>query len=273
MVAADVAGVAKVSRLLITQGAAGVTGRPVGRGRLLLYGGPFDDRIAVEVAAIVRAAGWPADMRPEGGGHLAAWLAHTGAVRVGDRLAVCFPWSEFDRDEVEIVVEIDPGRAFGNGAHPTTRLLLGELTARLRGGESVLDVGCGSGVLAIAAARLGATATAVDIAPAAIAATTANARRNGVGKGVRVLDTPVAHLTARFDVIVANIDAATLVKLAPAIQSCLARDGWLALSGLSPAQLSVVAAAYRQVEVLATPSDDDWLAMVASRPSRAVMPD
>ncbi|MDQ6616229.1 MAG: 50S ribosomal protein L11 methyltransferase [Actinomycetota bacterium] len=266
VVAARATEAASVARQLRVRGATERRHRAVGRGRVLLYGGPFDDGTAVQVAGDLRALGWPSDVRPEGGGHLAAWQAHTRPVVVGGRLWVCFPWSEFDRDVAGDVMEIDPGRAFGTGAHPTTRLLLAELGARLAGGESVLDVGCGSGVLAIAAAHLGAgEVTAVDTSPEALAATRSNAARNQVGERVAVSATPVAQLIARFDVIVANVDAATLVQLAPAIQSCLAPNGWLGLSGLSPAQLSVVAAAYSDVSVVARPCDDDWAALVATR--------
>jgi ribosomal protein L11 methyltransferase len=249
------------------RGATAVHERSIGRGRVLLYGEPFENGPAVDVAASIRALGWPADVRPVDGGHLDAWHNHTRPVIVGGRLWVCFPWSEFDRDQAELVVEIDPGRAFGTGGHPTTRLLLDELESRIKGGESVLDVGCGSGVLAIAAARLGAThVTAIDISALAITATRANAARNHLGKRVQVHDTPVEHLTTRFDAIVANLHAPTLVNLAPAIESLLNPGGWLGLSGLSPAQVSKVAAAYKEVQVVATPTEDDWTAVIATNP-------
>lgn len=264
--AARVADAASVAAQLRVRGATTGSQRLVGAGRVLVYGGPFEDQTALQIVADLRALGWPADARPEAGGHLTAWRAHTRAVEVGGRLAVCFPWSEFDRDQAELVVEIDPGRAFGTGAHPTTRLLLSELVARIVGGETVLDVGCGSGVLAIAAARLGAAQVrAVDLSPLAVEATTANAERNEVGKRVRVDNTPVAHLTSLFDVIVANLDAPTLVNLAPAIQRRLAPHGWLGLSGLSPAQVSKVMAAYNELNVIAQPTEEDWSAVVARK--------
>jgi ribosomal protein L11 methyltransferase len=244
VVAADTPQAPEAQRQLRSCGATQVTEAAFGARRTLVYGGPFDDRLALDVATALRAQGWPADMRPEGGGHLSAWQAHTRPVRIDDRLTVCFPWSEFDRDQTELVVEIDPGRAFGTGAHPTTRLLLTELAARIQGGESVLDVGCGTGVLAIAAARLGATqVTAIDIEPKAIASTTSNAKRNGVADRVLPTNTPLDQLTTTFDVVLANIHAEALLDLSPAIQRRLAPNGWLALSGMSPAQVSRVAAA------------------------------
>jgi ribosomal protein L11 methyltransferase len=143
--------------------------------------------------------------------------------------------------------------------------LLIELVRRMQGGESVLDVGCGSGVLSVSAARLGAArVTAVDVDRRAIAATRANAARNDAGATVTASVTPVAALTGAFDVIVANIAAATLIELAPALQSRLASGGWLGLSGISPAQVSVVGAAYRSTDVVATPTEGDWAALVVT---------
>src|SRR4051812_7037259 len=220
---------------------------------------PLTATEAAERVAALRAGGAVATMRPVGGGHLDAWLRSNAPVVVGDRLCVRLPWCEEPAPPPGVtVVEIDPGRAFGTGSHPTTRLLLTALAARITGGERVLDVGCGSGVLAIAAAALGAAAVAgTDIEPEAERMTAVNADRNGV-------QVAVGAPTGRFDVIVANIGAGPLVELAPAISGWLAPGGWLGLSGLSPAQLSVVAAAYRLLDVTETLCDDDWAAMVLS---------
>ncbi len=190
---------------------------------------------------------------------------------VSDRLCVCFPWSEFDRSAVAGIVEIDPGRSFGTGSHPSTRLLLTELADRIGGGETVLDVGCGSGVLALSAARLGATAVATDIEPEAHEATRANARRNQLAGQVcvdgRAIDgRPGAGV---FDAVVANIGAAALTELAPVVSARVAPGGWLGLSGLSPAQVSLVASAYRGLDVEAVRRDDDWAALILRRPASA----
>ena len=143
------------------------------------------------------AGRWPAEAVPvDLDGALDAWRLHARAVAVGDRLVVRPPWVERvgagapggpPSDAVDVVV--DPGRAFGHGAHPTTWLVLRALVDLVRGGERVLDVGCGSGVLAVAALALGAgSAVGVDIDPAARAATRANAARNGVADRLAVLD-------------------------------------------------------------------------------------
>lgn len=250
---------------LRSRGATGVEERPVASDRALVYARFADDASAGRVVADLRSSGWPAVVRPLGGGHLAAWHANTRPVVIEDRLWVCFPWTEVDRSTTGLLVEIDPGAAFGAGGHPSTRLLLVELARRIRGGESVLDVGCGSGVLSVSAARLGAASvTAVDVDDRAVASTRANAARNGTDAAVVTSTTPVTELTGAFDVIVANIGAATLIELGPALRPRLATGGWLGLSGLSPAQVPVVAAAYPSTRVVATPTHDDWAAVVVT---------
>ena len=218
------------------------------------YEGPFTAAEAAVRVAELRAAGVVATDRPVGGGHLDAWLRSNQPVVVG-RLCVRLPWTERPPGSATDVV-IDPGRAWGAGSHPSTTLLLAALVQRLRGGERVLDVGCGSGVLAVAAAALGAVdVVGFDIDPEAHRMTAANAARNGVT--VTVGDRP-----GPYDVVVANIGASTLIELAPTIVGRLAPTGWVGLSGLSPAQVSTVAAAYRPLQINETRHDDDWAAIV-----------
>jgi 2-polyprenyl-3-methyl-5-hydroxy-6-metoxy-1,4-benzoquinol methylase len=242
-------------------GALRVWRATVGERRVLVYGAPFGSAAAVDAASTLRAAGWPADVRPTGGGHLAAWRSHTRPTVVDERLWVGFPWSEAPRpDDPSVLVEIDPLGAFGTGTHPSTRLLLQQLVRRVSAGQSVLDVGSGSGVLAVAAARLGAgRVDATDISPPARAATQRNAERNGVD-----VSTSTELPLEEYDVVLANIAASTLVALAPAIEARVRRGGWVGLSGISPAQESVVAAAFRRLEVVEVTAEDDWVALVLS---------
>ncbi len=273
LVASSVAGAGPLADRLRADGPppVSVECRPVGRGRVLVYATYATEPDATSVVAALRRDGHHAMFRPPAGGRLVAWTNTTRPVQVTARLCVAFPWSEFDRSAIDpgvAIVEIDPGAAFGAGSHPSTRLLLAELAGRLTGVETVLDVGCGSGVLAVAAAALGATSVcAVDIEPAAQAATVANAAWNGVAGRVDVSTTPLADVAGRFAVVVANIGAGALAAMATDLWDRVEPGGWLGLSGLSPAQLSVVGAAFpTAARVLATPRLDDWAALVLARP-------
>lgn len=254
VVAVKPAGAAAGERALAEHGARVVERRSTGGGPLLLFAAAS---VVEPVVAALRSAGWAAVARPEAGGHLSAWRANTAPVVVDERLCVCFPWAEFDRASAPPAVEIDPGRAFGTGAHPSTRLLLAELARRVRPGDTVLDVGCGSGVLAVAAARLGARPVATDIDPGALAATARNAAWNETEVGLCEALPP-----GPFDAVVANIGAGALVDLADALVARTAPGGWIGLSGISPAQVSRVGTAYgRPVEER---RDGEWSALVVS---------
>lgn len=173
-----------------------------------------------------------------------SWREGWGEMRFGGRLAVV-PGGHDAVTCTEAVVVLEPGLAFGTGTHATTSLCLERLAGEPLRGRDVVDYGCGSGILAIAALALGArSAVAVDVDPQALEATRANAERNAVASRLRVCtprelaDEPCA------DLVIANILANTLVRLAPRLLS-LARPGaqvWL--SGLLPSQVEEVSAAY-----------------------------
>ncbi|HEX5947052.1 MAG TPA: 50S ribosomal protein L11 methyltransferase [Acidimicrobiales bacterium] len=223
------------------------------------------------------AGRWPAEaIAVDLEGALDAWREHARPVVVGDRLIVRPPWVE--REEASrsrdappdgaLDVVVDPGRAFGHGAHPTTRLVLDALVEAVRGGERVLDVGCGSGVLAIAALALGArTAVGVDVDPAALAATRANAARNGMADRVIVVaavDDPA--VAGRYDLVVANMLASQLVAVAPTVAGAVAPGGTVVLSGLLAAQRDQVLGAYgsdqpTRLAVVGEREDDGWLCL------------
>ena len=154
-------------------------------------------------------------------------------------------------------VHIDPGLAFGTGSHPSTRLMLRFLEANMRGGERVLDYGCGSGILAIAAAKLGAgRVDAVDIDPQAVRTCRANAAANAAA----VRASPPEEIgSERYDIVVANILSQPLIVLAPALAARTAAGGWLVLSGILDSQAGEVVEAYAhalRLEILA--SEDGW---------------
>jgi ribosomal protein L11 methyltransferase len=168
------------------------------------------------------------------------------------------------------VIRLDPGLAFGTGTHPTTRMCLRWLAARPAGAlaaERVLDYGCGSGILAIAAALHGAQAVdAVDIDPAAVQATKDNAARNGVVLAAGLPDAA----RGPYGVVLANILATPLKLLAPLLAAQVAPGGWLVLAGILERQADEVAAAYAPALALqVADAEDGWALMVGQRPAAA----
>lgn len=171
------------------------------------------------------------------------WLRDFGPMRFGQRLWIC-PTSHEPPGGDAVVVRLDPGLAFGTGTHPTTALCLEWLDGIDLAGKTVLDYGCGSGILAIAALKLGAaSATGMDIDPQAVIASRQNAADNGVAENLALAGDD-AGIEGRFDVIVANILAGPLVQFADSITSRLAGRGMLALSGVLCEQAHEVRAAY-----------------------------
>jgi ribosomal protein L11 methyltransferase len=157
-------------------------------------------------------------------------------LRFGPRLWIC-PVGQACPDAQGVSVTLEPGLAFGSGSHPTTAMCLEWLAGTDLSGRSVLDWGCGSGILAIAALALGArSVTALDIDPQALQATRDNARRNGRTEGLRLADPAGMPPGERHDVIVANILADSLVALAPVLRRHCAGGASVALSGILATQ-------------------------------------
>jgi ribosomal protein L11 methyltransferase len=210
-----------------------------------------------------------------------AWKAHFPVLRVGRRLVIRPTWRRHRRRAADVVLALDPGMAFGTGLHPTTRLCLAgleDLADRgiLAGGSAadgtarVLDVGCGSGILAIAAARLGAGAiVGVDPDPIAVEASRANARRNRLARRIRVLPGSVPTGAGPFDVVVANLIASLLVDLAPALVEEVVPGGSVLASGIFVDREAEVREAFgaQGLRVLRRSSEGDWVALEAVRPS------
>ncbi|BCL74749.1 ribosomal protein L11 methyltransferase [Jeongeupia sp. HS-3] len=180
-------------------------------------------------------------------------------IPISKRLWITPTWHESpDPDAINIV--LDPGLAFGTGSHPTTRLCLQWLDANIAGGETVLDYGCGSGILAIAAKKVGAGEThGVDIDPQAMVASNQNAEQNGVEI---VFFLPDAAPTGEYDVVVANILTNPLKALAPMLASRVKVGGRIALSGILAEQADDVITIYSAWFDFATPNEaEGWVCL------------
>jgi ribosomal protein L11 methyltransferase len=192
------------------------------------------------------------------------WLKDFRPMRFGRRLWVTPAGQEPD-SPAAVALALDPGLAFGTGTHPTTALCLEWLDGRIAGGERVLDYGCGSGILALAALALGAaSASAYDIDPQALLATRENAARNGLGARLQVAASPAA-LGGPFDIVIANILAGPLIELAPRLAS-LARSGAeIALAGMLERQGSEVAQGYAPWFDIRPEAERDGWTLLAGR--------
>jgi len=211
---------------------------------------------AIEFRAVVADTDW-----------VRATQSQFPPTRISDRLWIVPTWHE-PPDPEAVVVRLDPGVAFGTGTHPTTRLCLRWLDANVRPGASVLDYGCGSGILAIAAAKLGASrVVGSDIDPQAMQAARANSEANAVRADYTEPDSLGA---GTWDVVLANILSNPLMLLAPALLARVAPRGALVLSGVLERQAGQVIEAYRAadagVPLSVWAADEGWVCLAGHRP-------
>lgn len=210
-----------------------------------------------------------------------AWKKFYKPMRVGKRLLLKPSWENVESTPGDLVIELDPGMAFGTGLHPSTRLCLAALEEVVAPGDAVLDVGTGSGVLTIAAAKLGATTlVATDIDPIAVRVAAENALANGLRPApdgpleVRQESVP-AGMAGRFQVVVANILAEVLAKLFDSaygnvpLAEPLAPGGTMILAGIieDRADLVIDAARRHGLDVVKRLQEEDWVALVARKPA------
>lgn len=213
-----------------------------------------------------------------------AWKRHVGVLRIGRGIVIRPTWRRHHRQPGDTVIAMDPGMAFGTGLHPTTRLCLAGIErwadeGRLarggaRGGARdgrarLLDVGCGSGILAIAAGLLGAgELVGVDTDPIAVEATLTNARRNRLARRLRARQGSLPSGAGPFDLVAANLIASVLVALAADLAAELAPGGRLLASGIFVDREAEVRAAFEAagLRVVRRDAEGDWVALEAERP-------
>ena len=198
-----------------------------------------------------------------------AWMDRFQPMRFGQTLWIVPSGMQAPGDERAVILRLDPGLAFGTGTHPTTALCLQWLDGHGFEGETVVDYGCGSGVLGIAAALKGARrVVCVDNDPQALEATAQNATRNGVAERI-VCQPPDAYDEAGVDVVLANILAGPLIELAPVLLTSLRPGGHLVLSGILEEQAEEVAQAYgNRCGELDVMTQDGWVRLhgIAKKP-------
>ena len=209
-----------------------------------------------------------------------AWRRHVRVMRIGRRIVIRPTWRRHRRMPDDVVIAMDPGMAFGTGLHPTTRLCLAGIErwadegllgagAAPDGRARLLDVGCGSGVLAIAAGLLGAgELVGVDTDPIAVDATLANARRNRIARRVRAWVGSVPTGAGPFDLVAANLVASVLIAIAPGLHDELRPGGRLLASGIfvdreDDVRSALVAAG---LAIVRRDAEGDWVALDVERP-------
>lgn len=198
------------------------------------------------------------------------WLDDFQPMKFGRKLWIC-PDGQRPEQSAGIFIDLDPGLAFGTGTHPTTALCLNWLDRQRLEGATVMDFGCGSGILAVAALKLGARKViAIDHDPQALEATRANAEKNGVLEQLQILHSRDLPQIA-VDLIVANILAGTLIELEATLAASIKPAGTIILSGLLREQVAQVSAAYLPHFILAAPTvQDNWVLLEGERRQKAV---
>ena len=240
-------------------GVVAVEERDSGEGFVELWTSLGDDAVDSDV---VLPDVWPFRFVEVDAAVADTWRQFAEPVWVEADFVVCPAWVPFEAPAGVTVVRIEPGATFGLGDHPTTIMSLRAVRRLVHPGSSVLDVGCGSGVLAIGACVLGArAAVAIDIAPAAVPITLANAFANGVAARIDVSTTDLADVEDTYDLVCANILAPTLVALAGDLQRVLNNGGALVVSGILTAAHEHVIEALAPLRIVATDELDGWSAI------------
>ncbi|MGE5209644.1 MAG: 50S ribosomal protein L11 methyltransferase, partial [Acidobacteriota bacterium] len=227
-----------------------------------------DEAEAVGRATTALGERWPTRLVDIVDGAADTWRDFAGPMWIDDGLVVIPAWQRHAVDDGVVTIQIEPAGAFGLGDHPTTVLSLRAARRHLGVGRRVLDVGCGTGVIAVMAALVGGSSVrAVDVASAAVEATRDNAARNRVADHVDADTTPVGDLDGSFHLVVANILAPTLVELADDLRRLTAPDGRLVISGVLADRHDHVLSALAPMTVERTDTLDGWAAVTLRHPA------
>ena len=200
-----------------------------------------------------------------------SWKQHFDPLRIGKRLVVCPSWRSYEPNESDIVVTLDPGLAFGTGHHPTTRMCLELLEGLVEPGKSVLDVGCGSGILSITAAKLGASGVfGLEVDSVAVGVAKRNALENSVSHGIRIAQGSLPHsevASGGYHIAVANISAKVISEMAGDLVDAVSDGGCVIASGLLLESRSHVERALESAGACPERviTDGDWVTIVATK--------
>jgi ribosomal protein L11 methyltransferase len=200
-----------------------------------------------------------------------SWKAYYKPIEIGERIVIVPAWEKYDAPEGKLVVRMDPGMAFGTGSHETTRLVIGLLEKYVRGGERVLDVGCGSGILAICASKLGAKeCRAYDIDPVAVKVARENVKDSGLTNvecDVSDLLRGVDRTGGTYDVICANIVADIIIRMTPDIGVHMGDNSVILASGIITERANDVIECFQQhgLRIIEKAEENGWCALVVGK--------